>query len=63
MYAYITTYKECEKCILLYPRVNEDVVHSTWEMNNYFRDKEIILREVGVESYSDIKVELIKLFS
>ena len=62
MYAYITTYKECEKCILLYPKVNEDVVHSTWELNNDFGDKKIIMREVGLERCGDTKMELINLF-
>lgn len=62
MYAYITTYKECEKCILLYPKVNEDVVHSTWELNNDFGDKKIIMREVGLERCGDKKMELINLF-
>ncbi|MDU2458724.1 5-methylcytosine restriction system specificity protein McrC [Clostridium sp.] len=62
MYAYITTYKECEKCILLYPKVNEDVVHSIWMLNSDFRDKEIIVREVSLENYGDTKMELAKLF-
>ena len=63
MYAYITTYKECEKCILLYPKVNKDVVHSIWMLNSDFRDKEIIVREVSLDNYLDTKDQLLKLFS
>ena len=61
MYAYITTYTECEKCILLYPRINGEVVHSTWELNNNIGDKEIIMNEVSLENYSETKTELLKL--
>lgn len=63
MYAYITTYTECEKCILLYPKVDENVVHSIWDVNNYFGDKEIIVREVSLDNYLDTKDQLLKLFS
>lgn len=62
MYAYITTYKECEKCILLYPKINEDVVHSTWSLNSDFGDKKIVVREVSLGNYGDTKRELIKLY-
>lgn len=61
MYAYITTYTECEKCILLYPRVNNEVVHSKWKLNNNISDKEIIINEVTLESYTETKNELLKL--
>lgn len=61
MYAYITTYTECEKCILLYPRVNNEVVHSKWKLNNNISDKEIIINEVTLESYTETKNELLNL--
>lgn len=61
MYAYITTYTECEKCILLYPRVNKEVVHSKWKLNNNINYKEIIINEVTLESYTETKNELLKL--
>ncbi|MBS5937607.1 hypothetical protein [Clostridium sp.] len=63
MYAYITTYTECEKCILLYPRINGEVVHSIWELNNNIGDKEIIVKEVSLENYSETKTELLKLLN
>ena len=61
MYAYITTYTECKKCILLYPRVSEDIIHSIWRLNNNIGDKEIIMNEVTLESYGETKNELLKL--
>ena len=61
MYAYITTYKEAEKCILLYPKVSEDIVHSRWKLNNNIGDKEIIMNEVTLESYGETKNKLLKL--
>lgn len=61
MYAYITTYKEAEKCILLYPKVSEDIVHSKWKLNNNIGDKEIIMNEVTLESYGETKNKLLKL--
>lgn len=60
MYAYITTYKECEECILLYPK-NENIEHSTWQLNNNIGDKKISISEITLESYEASKKELIKL--
>lgn len=60
MYAYITTYMECEECILLYPK-NENIEHSTWQLNNNIGDKKISISEITLESYEASKKELIKL--
>lgn len=63
MYAYITSYKECEKCILLYPKVSEDIVHSQWKLNNSFENKHINIEEISLDIYSDTKSKLLKLFN
>lgn len=63
MYAYITTYKEAEKCIILYPKVEEDIVHSYWQLNNNFENKEIRIEEITLYSYYDTKSNLIKLLN
>lgn len=64
MYAYITTYKEAEKCILLYPKVAEDIVHSQWELSNSFENKKIIIEEITLDTYNSTKEELIiKIYS
>lgn len=63
MYAYITTYKEAEKCILLYPKVAEDIVHSQWKLNNSFENKEIIIEEIALDNYSDTKSNLLRVFN
>ena len=60
MYAYITTYTECEEGILLYPK-NEDISHSKWQLNNNIGDKKISIYEISLESYSESKKELFKL--
>lgn len=60
MYAYITTYMECEECILLYPKI-ENIEHSTWQLNNNIGDKKISISEITLESYEASKKELIKL--
>ena len=60
MYAYITTYTECEECILLYPK-DEDISHSKWQLNNNIGDKKISIYEISLESYSESKKELFKL--
>lgn len=61
MYAYITTYTICEKCILLYPKISNDTSHSTWKLNSNFGDKEIMIGEINLESYSGVKEGLVKL--
>ncbi len=61
MYAYITTYTICEKCILLYPKISNDTSHSTWKLNSNFGDKEIMIVEINLESYSGVKEGLVKL--
>ncbi|WP_195989454.1 hypothetical protein [Clostridium sp. D53t1_180928_C8] len=60
MYAYITTYTECEECILLYPKV-ENIEHSTWQLNHNIGDKKISISEINLESYEESKRELFKL--
>ena len=61
MYAYITTYTECEECILLYPKF-EDIIHSHWKLNQNIGDKKILISEISLESYEKSKEELFKLF-
>ena len=60
MYAYITTYAECEECILLYPKF-EDISHSYWKLNQNIGDKKILISEISLESYEKSKEELFKL--
>ena len=60
MYAYITTYTECEECILLYPR-EENISHSEWKLNQNIGDKRISISEISLESYETSKKELFKL--
>ena len=57
MYAYITTYAECEECILLYPKF-EDISHSYWKLNQNIGDKKILISEISLESYEKSKEEL-----
>lgn len=60
MYAYITTYTECEECILLYPR-EENISHSEWKLNQNIGDKRISISEISLESYETSKKELFNL--
>ena len=60
MYAYITTYTECEECILLYPK-EENISHSEWRLNQNIADKKISISEISLESYETSKKELFKL--
>ena len=60
MYAYITTYTECEECILLYPK-EENISHSEWRLNHNIADKKISISEISLESYERSKEELFKL--
>lgn len=56
MYAYVTSYKECEKCVLLYPK-EEDGGEVLW---NVIGDdnKEILMRSVDLSSYERTKEDL-----
>ncbi|WP_271813638.1 McrC family protein [Clostridium beijerinckii] len=63
MYAYITTYEDCKKCILLYPKVSEDFKHSVWSLNSINSDKEIQICEIDLSSYHLTKSELNTLIS
>ena len=60
MYAYITTYTECEECILLYPK-EENISHSEWRLNHNIADKKISISEISLESYETSKKELFNL--
>lgn len=60
MYAYITTYTECEQCILLYPK-EENISHSEWRLNQNIGDKRISISEISLESYETSKKELFNL--
>lgn len=61
MYAYITTYTSCKRCILLYPRNSHNILHSTWKLNPVFGNKEILIYEISLESYNKTKEELLVL--
>lgn len=63
MYAYITTYETCEKCILLYPKMSKENDHSIWKLNNTFNDKRIALHEIDLSSYEKTKDELKELIA
>ena len=63
MYAYITTYETCEKCILLYPKISEEINHSTWKLRNTFAGKTIAIYEVNLSSYEETKRELRELIA
>lgn len=56
MYAYITSYKECEKCMLLYPKKeeNSDVL---WNVKGY-DNKDILMKSVDLSSYEGTKESL-----
>lgn len=51
MYAYINTYAECERCILLYPMQEEKVEHSIWKLQSSNMKKEIEINEINLEKY------------
>lgn len=59
MYAYVTRYKECEKCILLYPE-HKDKVNVSWKLQ-HDETKNILMKSVSLNSYSETKEELIKI--
>ena len=61
MYAYITTYIECEECILLYPKVNSDIEHSRWSLNHVDGNKKILVCEIALDNYEKTKNELYEL--
>ena len=63
MYAYITTYEECQQCILLYPKTNENVKHSEWVLNHDIRNKKILIYEINLENYQKTKNELLYLIN
>lgn len=61
MYAYITTYSSCEKCILLYPKIDDSISHSKWRLNHLSDNKEILIHEISLENYHKTKQELLEL--
>lgn len=63
MYAYITTYEECQQCILLYPKINENIKHSEWILNDDIRNKKILIYEINLENYEKTKNELVYLIN
>jgi 5-methylcytosine-specific restriction enzyme subunit McrC len=52
MYAYITSYKEAEKVVLLYPCLTEGKEYPTWELLNY-EGKFIEVRTVRLDKYEN----------
>lgn len=63
MYAYITTYEECQQCILLYPKTNENIKHSEWVLNDDIRNKKILIYEINLENHQKTKNELLYLIN
>ncbi|MBZ9533266.1 McrC family protein [Cytobacillus oceanisediminis] len=49
MYAYITTYKSADRCILLYPKTNEEASLPKWKVPEYFPEKYIEVETVRLD--------------
>lgn len=50
MYAYITSYENSKRCILLYPRSDEELKnYPIWELNDPFMDKFIEIHTVSLD--------------
>jgi 5-methylcytosine-specific restriction enzyme subunit McrC len=50
MYAYITTYKSAERCILLYPQTQEESDLPKWLVPDYFPEKYIEVKTVRLDT-------------
>lgn len=58
MYAYVTSYGECEKCVLLYPREEEESFIMNWKVNGA-EEKRILMRSVDLSSLGKTKESLL----
>ena len=61
MYAYVNSYKESKKCILLYPKIDNDIEYPIWRLDN--DDKFIEIMDIRLDSLqntiSDLESKLI----
>lgn len=58
MYAYVTSYGECEKCVLLYPRAEEEELSMNWKVNGA-EEKRILMRTVDLRSLERTRESLL----
>ncbi|MFZ3579989.1 McrC family protein [Virgibacillus sp. DJP39] len=56
MYAYVKTYKDVSRCILLYPKQEQEEEHPVWEIVN--TDKTIEMKAVRIDDYWNTVKEL-----
>lgn len=60
MYAYVNSYKESKKCILLYPKTDEDIEYPIWKVDK--EDKFIEIMDVRLDSFentvNDLRIKL-----
>ncbi|WP_255294086.1 McrC family protein [Bacillus toyonensis] len=56
MYAYVTAYKEVQRCILLYPRQEIEADHSVWEVID--TEKTIEMCTIRIDEFSETVQEL-----
>ncbi|KPU27672.1 hypothetical protein TR13x_03870 [Caloranaerobacter sp. TR13] len=61
MYAYITSYNEASRCILLYPRVYTDKDYPIWRIKNTSEKKFIEVRTVRLDSFTNTIFDLKKI--
>lgn len=63
MYAYITAYRPAERCILLYPKVMEDVNLPKWKVPDVFPEKYIELQTIRLDRVEHTVEDLEKVIS
>lgn len=56
MYAYVTAYKEFQRCILLYPKQEGEVIHPVWEVID--TEKTIEMCTIRMDEFSETVREL-----
>lgn len=61
MYAYITAYTNAKRCILLYPKVSDDMQYPTWDLMPPYSDRCIQVKDVRLDTESNTYEDLRKL--
>lgn len=61
MYAYITAYKSAEKCIILYPRINEEILLPKWLIPDSNPNKYIEVHTIRLETVQNTMEDLERL--
>lgn len=56
MYAYVTAYKEVQRCILLYPKQEGEVIHPVWKVID--TEKTIEMCTVRIDEFPETVREL-----